>query len=334
MRGVVRLVGDVAAILCVVWGCWPAFAETPEPKLTIVAIEGRPVMGRGAAGAWDSGDVLNPSVIAWRGALYDYYSGFDGSVWRTGLATSSDAGLTWTKAAKPVLDLGAWTKRYIAANGAAIVIEGQIFYYFQGVDANRVPNIGLATSTDGMTFRSQPDPVLKPGQAGAWDDAAVGDPYVARFGDTFYLYFLGMNRAYVQLIGVAKSTDGVNWTKLDGPLLPAGGRNDFDANGQGEPAVVYAAPYYYMLYTGRSSREFRDLGWAVSSDGLHWAKKSGGLISMWRRQYWDSQVICDPTILPTGKQDGTFYVWFGGGDRPEPAQRLHGQIGRMTIKLN
>jgi len=27
------------------------------------------------------------------------------------------------------------------------------------------------------------------------------------------------------------------------------------------------------------------------------------------------------------QKDGTVRVWFGGGDRPEPAENLHGQIG-------
>src|SRR5262249_39327385 len=40
-----------------------------------------PVLGRGTPGEWDSGDALNPSVIR-NGELYNFYSGFDGKVWR------------------------------------------------------------------------------------------------------------------------------------------------------------------------------------------------------------------------------------------------------------
>ena len=34
---------------------------------------------------WDSVDVLNPSVVEFNGELYNYYSGWDGQVWRTGM---------------------------------------------------------------------------------------------------------------------------------------------------------------------------------------------------------------------------------------------------------
>ncbi|AOK04091.1 hypothetical protein WK25_06175 [Burkholderia latens] len=208
-----------------------------------------------------------------------------------------------------------------------------MYYYYHGADSNGAMKIGLATSNDGTHFTALPSPVLDVGTPGSWDDAAVADPYVVQFGNTLYLYFLGENKAGQQLMGVATSIDGIAWTKSDAPLLPSGGPSDFDAHGQGEPAVVYAAPYYYMLYTGRASSEFRDLGWAVSTDAVHWTKMSQGLIPPSMRQAWDSQVICDPTILPTGKDDGTYYVWFGGGNKAEPAQGLDGQIGRMTIKI-
>ena len=64
-----------------------------------------PVLQRGRPGEWDSVDLLNPSIIRKGGILFNYYSGFDGTSWRTGLATSLD-GIHWTKYAQnPILDL-------------------------------------------------------------------------------------------------------------------------------------------------------------------------------------------------------------------------------------
>ena len=37
---------------------------------------------------WDSEDVLNPSVVEYQGTFFNYYSGRNGNVWRTGLAVS------------------------------------------------------------------------------------------------------------------------------------------------------------------------------------------------------------------------------------------------------
>lgn len=66
------------------------------------------------------------------------------------------------------------------------------------------------------------------------------------------MYYLGMNSDGVQRIGVAKSEDGINWTKSNAnPVLNIGAEGSFDENGLGEPAVIFEPPYYYMLYVGR-----------------------------------------------------------------------------------
>src|SRR5260370_1533543 len=44
----------------------------------------------------DSSDVLNPSVVRFQGAYWNFYSEFDGRTWHTAAATSPD-GLAWTK---------------------------------------------------------------------------------------------------------------------------------------------------------------------------------------------------------------------------------------------
>ena len=53
-----------------------------------------PVLTRGAPGDWDAVDVLNPSVIRQGDAYYNFFSGFDGKTWHTGLAVSAD-GVAW-----------------------------------------------------------------------------------------------------------------------------------------------------------------------------------------------------------------------------------------------
>lgn len=86
-------------------------------------------------GAWDCIDVLNPSVFFMNGIYYNYYSGWDGSTWRTGLATSID-GMNWEKSDKnPVLDVrqDGWDNTYIAGNGSVILFQNKIYYLYQGI---------------------------------------------------------------------------------------------------------------------------------------------------------------------------------------------------------
>lgn len=294
-----------------------------------------PVLARGAAGTWDDVDLLNPSVVKFKGKLFNYYSAYDGALWRTGVATSDD-GITWTKYENnPVLEpsTDGWDTQYIAANGSALLWRDKIFYFFHGMNDQGKHAIGLATSEDGFNFTKEPYPVLEPGLPGAWDSMGVADPYVVRDGDGLSLYFLGQNEQSTQRIGIAQSSDGRTWAKhIANPILDAGAAGTFDENGIGEPSIAYHAPYYYLIYTGRDADENRNIGYALSSDGVHFRKIStDGLLNATQRGEWASHVVCDTTLLPRG--DGTFDVWFGGGDMPEPAENLHGQVGYLRLNL-
>ena len=283
-------------------------------------------MPRGVSG-FDSVDTLNPSVVRFRGLYYNLYSGFDGTAWRTGLATSAD-GIQWTKrglALSP--DLGSWEGGYIAANGSALVEGAEFRYWYQ---AGNPPRIGLARSSDGLHWSKLARPVVALGPRGSWDERGVADPYVIRAGGRLYLFYLGQDRARRQRLGVARSTDGLHWTKLrSNPVLDLGENGTFDENGLGEPAVWAARGSYWMLYTGRDRYENRRLGIARSADGARWERVPEAPVIA-GLEPWDSKVVCDPTVEVDGDK---VRVWFGGGDQPRPDERLNGQIGFGLLQL-
>jgi len=254
-----------AGALLAACGRYADFTLPPLPaKATPPPLEWQvrpdPVLGPGKAGEWDSVDVLNPMVVR-RGALYfNFYSGYDGRTWRTGLATSRD-GVRWTKQGQVLEpETGSWEGGYIAANGAALLVGDEFFYWYQ---AGEPPRIGLARSRDGRRWRRHPRPVLETGPRGSWDERGVADPWVLRAGGKFYLYYLGQDRARRQRLGVAVSDDGVRWWKLrTNPVLELGAAGAFDEAGLGEPAVWAWRGRYWMLYTGRDRNEHRRLGLA------------------------------------------------------------------------
>jgi predicted GH43/DUF377 family glycosyl hydrolase len=279
------------------------------------------VLARGAPGEWDAVDTLNPSVVRHGETYFNLYSGYDGSVWRTGLATSPD-GIEWTKQGVVLEpDRATWEGAAIAANGSVARIGEELLYWYQAGDPHR---IGMARSTDGKLWRKQPSPVLGLGPRGSWDEMAAGDPYVIAAGGRYYMYYLGQDRARRQRLGVAVSDDGVQWTKLrSNPILDLGGYGAFDEYGLGEPAVWAAHGRYWMLYTGRDRMENRRLGFAVSGDGARWERLPASTV-IGGAQAWNVKVLCDPTVELTG---GGVRVWFGGGDVASPDQNLNGQIG-------
>jgi predicted GH43/DUF377 family glycosyl hydrolase len=285
-----------------------------------------PVLSHGDAADWDSHDALNPSIVRRGSAYYNFYSGFDGKMWRTGLATSTD-GLAWRKegvvlAPEPQAGEG----DYIAANGGALFDAGEFWYWYQA-GPRGTPRLGLARARDGRHWSKSHFPVMDFGPRGSWDERGVADPYVIRLREYFYLFYLGQDRARRQQLGLARSRDGEHWEKLrSNPILELGKYGSFDEMGLGEPAVWIGRGYYWMLYTGRDVRERRRLGMARSTDGVHWQKLPAVFEG---RQPWNSKVVCDPTIEVL--QDGRLAVWFGGGDAPSPDENLHGQIGVATL---
>jgi predicted GH43/DUF377 family glycosyl hydrolase len=168
-----------------------------------------PVLKRGERGAWDAVDVLNPSVIRQGDAYYNFFSGYDGKAWHTGLAVSGD-GVTWHEEGKILSpDPGTWERGAIAANGSAATDDSGILYYYQ---AGEPFQIGLARSRNGHQWQRNGAPVLATGPYGSWDESGIGDPYVIRAGRGYYMFYLGMDRARRQRLGVAASDDGVAGT--------------------------------------------------------------------------------------------------------------------------
>lgn len=321
-----RFVAVCAAVLTACGG-YREFTLPPQPGGPVSKIEWRadpnPVLEPGAAGDWDSVDVLNPSVIRYPGGYLNLYSGFDGRTWRTGTAESTD-GLTWRKQGVAIEPDPADPDRYIAANGAAIPVHGDLFYLFQ---SGRGPRI-LGAARRGGTWRRNPKPQLETGPRGSWDERAVADPYLIEAGGRLYLYYLGMDRAGRQRLGVAVSDDALTWTKLrSNPILEIGDVGSLDENGLGEPAVWASNGFWWMLYTGRAANEERRLGLARSTDGVRWQKTPTVIAG---DRSWNRRVLCDPTVIV---ENGGIRVWFGGGDIARPDENIHGRIGHGVLTI-
>jgi len=337
--------GVLAAAVLSTLGCGPQWrprqagfvlegcAEIPEagsPETWRWRADAEPVIGPGPSGAWDSVDVLNPSVVAHQGRFFNLYSGFDGRTWRTGLGVSSD-GRQWRKSeSNPVLAPldGTWEGDYIAANGSVWHDGERFLYWYQ---AGRPPRIGLASSGDAERWKRHGPPVLGPGAAGSWDEAGAADPYVIRCATAYYMYYLGQDGRGRQRLGAARSADGIHWQKfLDNPVLDLGPPGAFDERGLGEPAVLRAAEEFYMIYTGRDAGENRRLGAARSPDGVRWRRAAlAGPIA--GGQPWNSRVVCDPALWVV---QGRLWLWFGGGDVARSDENLHGRIGLATLEVD
>jgi hypothetical protein len=299
--------------------------ESAPPGSTGWVKTGTPAIPTSPAPAWDDKAAQEPSVL--KLAPNSYVMWYEGSNAggqkheQVGRATSAD-GLTWTKDAAPVLSHtginGTFDKNGVG--DPSVLFDGVTYrmWYAGRENAATKNKIGLATSTDGITWtRSPSNPVLIP-TGGTFDTVGVSGPQVIFDAgtSTFHMWYTGLDGTGVTRIGHATSPDGIAWTKTAGAVLNAGSAGAFDAFGAKLCAVIQDGVSYRMWYvgldvTGPAGRQ--KLGYAsaaVADLGVNWTKFSGNpVLGAGAAGAFDEKSLWSPFVL---RDNGVFRMWYGG----------------------
>lgn len=159
--------------------------------------------------------------------------------------------------------------------------------------------------------------ILDLGTSGDWDDAHVWSPYVIKDGNQYLMWYNG-NDGSNNRIGLATSSDGLNWTKYAGNNCSGTTGNGcvfnlgsgFDTNWVYAPSVIKDGNTYRMWYGGRDGSNI-EIGYATSSDGINWTRQNGGnaVLSQGAAGSWDDVDVSYPRVI----KEGTIYkMWYGG----------------------
>ncbi|OGE79154.1 MAG: hypothetical protein A2751_05960 [Candidatus Doudnabacteria bacterium RIFCSPHIGHO2_01_FULL_46_14] len=149
-----------------------------------------------------------------------WYEALDGNgVVTVAYATSVD-GLNWTKQGIQIFPTLSWESEEVSPN-YMIVEDGiyKLYYHAGGMvsGGTRIggARVGLATSFDGgFTWTKNLTPVLVEGPSGAFDDEQVAEPRITKIGNEYRMYYTGRNLSSgLNSLGMATSSDGINWTK-------------------------------------------------------------------------------------------------------------------------
>ena len=183
--------------------------------------------------------------------------------------------------------------------------------------------IGFAVSDDqGLTFKKLGDgPIL----ASSLDEPfLVGDPFVKIFGNRFHMWYIyGTNwkrfsntpvpdRIYK--IGHAVSNDNVTWQRDGRQLIP----DKFPDESQALPTVIHFERQFHMFFCYRQSFDFREnsqrayrIGYAHSTDMLHWTRDDASAGVDVSERGWDSDMMCYPHVFDC---DGSIYLLYNGNE--------------------
>lgn len=222
------------------------------------------------------------------------------------------------------------------------VASGNTCYrnWYTGIDSSGVRRIGYAVSPDGITWQRQVGSagngsVLGAGPSGNFDSAGSSFATVIKEDSTYRMWYVGYNGSTFS-IGQATSSDGLNWSRVNGSLSgnamlrPSGVNGDFDQDILASPKVIRdtasalapcesgrsSGTCYRMWYQGidESPTYIYRVGYAVSADGNTWqrvAGSAGGNAVLGTGSGFDAVSIGVPSVIKDG---ALFRMWYDGRD--------------------
>lgn len=141
----------------------------------------------------------------------------------------------------------------------------------------------------------------------------MSGPKIRRFGDRWYLWYIAGRKwkvvdgraEPVYKIRMATSDDGVAWHKEDRDLIESRIEED---EAQASPDVFFANGKYHMFFCYRYSAGYRGktfgyrIGYACSTDLLHWTRDDGKAGIDISEAGWDSEMISYPHVFEVDEQ--------------------------------
>lgn len=175
---------------------------------------------------------------------------------------------------------------------------------------------GLASSPERIRFMpARCNPVLVPGQPGAWDGGVVFLPKVVQREGVVYMFYTGTSGAVpemgAQAIGVAASSDGLIFSKFTrNPLLEATGTG-FAAYSVSEGVPFVDGDTFILLYNARSSEGHgpgRFIGRATAPDPTGpWIHDLEPVLTVGPEGAWDCGFVSPNCVVTTGEGYALYY---------------------------
>lgn len=179
--------------------------------------------------------------------------------------------------------------------------------------------IGGAISRDGgVTFsKVGRGPILA---ASPDEPFVLSGPKIRRFGGRFVLYYIAGRKwkvvdgrpEPVYKIRMATSDDGWHWDKHGADLIPSRIEED---EAQASPDVFEHGGRYHMFFCYRYSSHYRGsergyrIGYAHSSDLVHWTRDDSRAGITVSETGWDSEMVSYPHVFAV---DGRIYLAYLG----------------------
>jgi hypothetical protein len=239
-------------------------ATAPTPLGPWTRFEGNPILDYGADGEWDDSSVdcvcvMKEGAYGLRPEKETYYmwysAGGSGRRGRhIGLAIAESPLGPWEKyEGNPVIEDFGYLGSVAKANG--------VFYMYTQYPVEVTDQgpycVATATLPQGPWRKYPGNPVVVPGDWGAWDDGGYSEAGVRYNDGVFHLFYGGTKTLKLESIGYAYSFDGFNFIKYSGnPVVTL--QSVPDASGFAEVKTLIEPPFVYLYHTLRYFARNRD----------------------------------------------------------------------------
>ncbi len=173
---------------------------------------------------------------------------------------------------------------------------------FLGTNVSSSGQLVLGSQTGGWA-KYAANPILSPSPG--WSPAWTIAPDVLYENGIYKMWYQGCTSS-VCSIGYATSSDGTTWTPYAGNPVLASNSSSWDTS-IALPRVIHDGTVYRMWYAGNGPLAIR-IGYATSSDGIHWTKYSTWPVFN-GTMAWDSGAANTPAVVKVGT---LFVMYFSG----------------------
>ena len=252
-------------------GAGIGYATSPD-GINWVRNENNPVLEPGEP--WNADGFSGICVIKDGPNYKIWYEGVDSqSTARIGYATSPD-GINWDiNNSNPVFSpraYDAWDNEDVG--NPCVVKEGSTYkmWYWGDNILTGIDQIGLAVSNDGINWqRVSSEPVIAPDPGIWWQDGeGIGTPHVIRVNSGYVMTYHAADEIGTIRIGLATSSDGLDWKKENEPILYPGDENSWESIGIVTGSFIRDTLHLKLWYLGIDASETIKVGLAISCDDI------------------------------------------------------------------
>ncbi len=290
-----------------------------EPELDFQVLNGgNAILMPGSGTAWDS-IIIDCDVVRDGNHWYMYYTGSKdvGTDYpdHIGLATSSD-GISWTKySGNPILSANVDSYDYDYLTTPQVIKDGSIWrMYYGGVTHDSVTNyidVCYAYSSDGVNWtKYSSNPVLYHGTpTSKWDGRLAQPTCLAKAANgSLLLYYRGKGTSGISYLGLATTTDGVNWSKHGSNPLRSASTTGWEDGWSLGYSLEQANGTYRLWTTGDVDNH--KIGYCTSEDLLNWTD-SGSAVLTPKASTGYSKGVTGPKVIDMGDH---YWMYLRGDD--------------------